>query len=606
MSPLAAARLVLLLSLPASAADPRLSSAPDPEPGSFAGLTLSLGPGRPVCARATYDRAKAAAGGRVLVVDGGESGDEDAVRLSEAVLARRGGLTSRVAISARRHGVPAVALGRGEWDGQGRLVLREPTFGSDAAGGGSVRPASGERERVLAEGDAVCVDAAAARLVLPESYEADARVDAADAARAYDGLRDAAALERWLEADPREDRASALLRELAPRALEGGISAADLARVEKAARAAAGSGAPTLGRVERRAWDRALRAARAGSADCASAAADAPSAEVLDRLTRDASELAERAAAAGKVYGGGDGGLGGLAAACKTAAAKRRRSVPAASPSLDDASTAAGAARAQAVELPATAWPRFVEENGLREYISQTLDDASLGLRRKSERIRERVLASRLTPESEAARAVLAAASSCPCLIVGEDATLKADDSAQALAMVKDAWAASWGPGPLGARLRAGRGADYAGRVRVSRVKKADVSGLLFSRDPGSGRRRILIEAAPGGIDALLAGGAAADRWALDPRSGRTLEFVAASPDGKPRLTPAQLARLARLARGLDAWRGAAVEAAFSFEGDDLVVHHARPLEPPRPPQPLNDPFTPRPSPEALSVKPVR
>ncbi len=604
MSPRAVAVLLLLASS-ASAADPRLFEAPDPEPGSFAGLTLSLGPGHPVCARVTYDRAKAAAGGRVFVADGGEAGDEDAIRLAEAVLVRRGGLTSRAAIAARRHGVPALALGRGGWDREGRLVLREAMFGSDASGGGATRPASGERERVLAEGDAACVDAAAGRLLLPEADEADARVDAADAARAFDGLRDPASLERWLDAEPRADRAAALLRELAPRVLDGGLAASDLARIEKSARAAAGTGASDLGRVERRAWARALRAVKAASADCAAAAADAPSAEVLDRLTRDAADLAARAAAGAKVYGGGDGGLGATANSCRTAAAKRRRSVPAASPSLDDAAAAAGAARARSVELPAAAWSRFVDDNGLRDYISGTLDDASLGLRRKSERIRERVLASRLGPESEAARTVLAAAS-CPCLIVGEDATLKADDSAQALAMVKEAWAASWGPGPLGARMRAGRGADYAGRVRLSRVMPADVSGLLFSRDPGSGRRRVLVEAATGGVDAVLAGGAAADRWALDPRSGRALEFVPGSPDGKPRLSPAQLARVSRLARGLDAWRGSAVEAAFSFEGTDLVVHHARPLEPPRPPQPLNDPFTPRPSPEALSVKPVR
>ncbi|MFI5345276.1 MAG: hypothetical protein ACHQ51_02765, partial [Elusimicrobiota bacterium] len=272
----------------------------------------------------------------------------------------------------------------------------------------------------------------------------------------------------------------------------------------------------------------------------------------------------------------------------------------------DDAAAAAGASRPEAAELTSNAWRWFVEENNLSEFLARTLDDASLGLRRKSERIRARLLQSRLGADTEAGRAVAAAAASCPCLVVGEDATLTAGDARGALSAVLETWAASWGPGPLGARLRAGRGADYAGKIRFTRAAKADVSGLLFSRDPGSGRRRVLVEAATGGVEELLSGGADADRWTLEPRTGRTLEFVPASADGKPRLSPERLAALSRLARALDAWRGGGVEAAFSFSGDKLFVHHARPLEAPRPPRPLTDPFSPRPAPEALNVKPAR
>ena len=116
----------------------------------------------------------------------------------------------------------------------------------------------------------------------------------------------------------------------------------------------------------------------------------------------------------------------------------------------------------------------------------------------------------------------------------------------------------------------------------------------------------MLVEASPGGIEALLAGGADSDRWTLEPHSGRALEITPTSAGGKPRLSPEQLARLSRLARALDAWRGGGVEAAFSFSGDKLFVHHARSLEAPRPPRPLIDPFSPRPAPEALNVKPAR
>ncbi|MFI5363168.1 MAG: hypothetical protein ACHQ49_14470, partial [Elusimicrobiota bacterium] len=354
-----------------------------------------------------------------------------------------------------------------------------------------------------------------------------------------------------------------------------------------------------------RAWSRAVRAGKEPAADCASAAADAPGADVLDRLTREARETAGRAASAGAVYGGGDGGFGALARACAAAAAQRRKSVPPESPALDDAAAAAGASRTDSSPLRVETWSVFLGENGLKEFLASTVDDASLGLRRKSERIRARILEGRLSESTDAGRAVLAAAS-CPCLVAGEDATIPAADSREALGAVREAWAASWEPGPLGARLRAGRGAAYDGAIRFAKSSKADVSGLVFSRDPGSGRRRVLVEAAPGDVAGILSGGAAADRYALEPGSGRVLESLPASADGRPLLSGDRLKRVARLARALDAWRGGGIEAAFSFDGDRLHVSHARPLESPRPPRPLNDPLSPRPAPEALNVKPAR
>ncbi len=48
-------------------------------------MTLSLGPGWSVCAKVTFDRHVAEAGGRVFVVDAAGDGDEQAIRMSEAV-----------------------------------------------------------------------------------------------------------------------------------------------------------------------------------------------------------------------------------------------------------------------------------------------------------------------------------------------------------------------------------------------------------------------------------------------------------------------------------------------------------------------------------------
>ncbi|MDE2490161.1 MAG: hypothetical protein KGM24_04895, partial [Elusimicrobia bacterium] len=130
---------------------------------------------------------------------------------------------------------------------------------------------------------------------------------------------------------------------------------------------------------------------------------------------------------------------------------------------------------------------------------------------------------------------------------------------------------------------------------------KADVSGTLFSRDPSSLRfGRVVVEASSG-----AAAGAAPARWTLDARTGRVLDAEPGS-SAAPVLDDAELGRLARLARALDAWQGGAVEAAFSFDGGKLYVRRARALAPPPPPRPLSDPFSPRPRAEALDVRSVR
>jgi hypothetical protein len=115
------------------------------------------------------------------------------------------------------------------------------------------------------------------------------------------------------------------------------------------------------------------------------------------------------------------------------------------------------------------------------------------------------------------------------------------------------------------------------------------------------------VEAAPGPLADLLSGTARSDRYALDPRTGRALVSSPGEPDGRLLLSAKRLARVARLARALDAWRGTGVEAAFSFDGERLLVAHARALLPPAPLTPRTDPLGPRPEPaQALDVRPVR
>lgn len=558
----------------------------EPEPGRFRGAALSLGPGRPVCARVTFDRRAAEAGGRILVLDTAGAGDEQAIRLSEAVIARRGGLSSRAGAAARRHGVPAVALGQGRWDGAApALYLDEPEFGAErGAAGFKYVPVTGSRERALREGDAVVVDAASGSVWLVAEGEAETRVGAAEAARAYDGLRDAQALEQWLAAGDGAGRGAALLEELVPRVVAGQMPAADLVRVRRAAeRSAPASSREEMRRVEARAFLRAARSAIARANDCQEDVRHAADASALERLADESAAAAEGAAGAARLLSLSDGGAAGALRACRDSARRRAKARAGRPSGLAEAAAAAGADRPDGAELPAGSWARFVESNGLAEWLARTVDDASLGLRRKSERVRERVLAGRLEP---------VAAASGRSLIVGEDASLVADGPADAAQRVREVWAASWAPGPLGARLRAGRPLAYEGRVRVEKIAKADVSGVAFSRDPGSGRReRVQVEASAGGFDE--ADGGASESYVLERLSGR--ELAPRSGGGaEPLLSAERLARVARLARALDAWKGAGVEVAFSFAGPRLLVHHARALEAPRPIVPLADPNAPR------------
>ncbi len=383
-----------------------------------------------------------------------------------------------------------------------------------------------------------------------------------------------------------------------PRAAAGLMPADDLSAIRRRADAALPAAArEALRAAEARAFARAARAAKRRAEDCASDAADATDPAALERIADEAAASADGVAAVARLLAQPDGGAAALARECRASALKRAKGRSPKTLTLADAAAAAGADRPEGVELPEGSWKRFVSDNGLGDWLARTVDDSSLGLKRKSERIREKIASGRLAPPSGLPPG--------PSLIVGEDAALKAEGAEDAAQRVKDVWAASWAPGPLGARLRAGRALDYEGRVRVERIAAADASGLAFSRDPGSGRReRVLVEAVAGPLDKLLSGDAATETFALDRRSGR--EAAPRAGAGSAGLDASELARVARVARALDAWKGAGVEVAFSFEGKRLLVHHARALEAPRPVVPLNDPFAPRPEAQALDVKSVR
>ncbi|MDE2490773.1 MAG: hypothetical protein KGM24_07985, partial [Elusimicrobia bacterium] len=161
------------------------------------GLAASVGSGRPMLARVTYDKDKAARGGYVFVAPYTTPDDLDAIRASKAVITTSGGLLSHAAITTREMGVPAVILPRADWNG-GEAAIESPEFGAPRRVGGLVaRSASGGGRAVLAEGALVRLSPETGSVEIYPPTIGAAVLDASQALARYDESGDGAALAAW-------------------------------------------------------------------------------------------------------------------------------------------------------------------------------------------------------------------------------------------------------------------------------------------------------------------------------------------------------------------------------------------------------------------------
>ncbi|HEX4047876.1 MAG TPA: PEP/pyruvate-binding domain-containing protein, partial [Elusimicrobiota bacterium] len=203
------------------------------------GLAASPGHGRPVLARATYDKDKAAKGGYVFVAPYTTPDDLDAIRASKAVLTTSGGLLSHAAITTREMGIPAAILSRAAWR-DGAAVFESPEFDAPYRldGLAARRRRSGDSGAALREGALVRLDPGTGAVeVFPEGIGAPL-LDAADALERYDAGRDGKFLVAWVRVrlasaalTPRQKMAltRSALDGLGARALARPDAAADLA-----------------------------------------------------------------------------------------------------------------------------------------------------------------------------------------------------------------------------------------------------------------------------------------------------------------------------------------------------------------------------------------
>ncbi|MCX5795326.1 MAG: PEP-utilizing enzyme [Elusimicrobia bacterium] len=534
---------------------------------SLPGAVLSLGAGRTVTARLTYDPSRAKEGGAILVLPGFNDSDAAAARLAEALVLGSGGVLSPGAAFARSHRIPAVAPESARWVG-GVLEAQAPVLGrAQREGGVSFQVAEDTVLVRLQEGDVATVDPVRGTVAVSAPEDAQADLASAEALRAYDGLRDAQALLHWWEArQESEPRAGALLvAQLAGRVADGGARADDLKEVSRAVAAALPAAQrQRLTEEERRVLGEAASGTERSLRDELASVREAATALAVDRILARAQPRWDGLKSLAELLGQ-KAELRGCAALWSELgrAAEQRRAQLKAGPAGDGLAATAAAAGASVpprAVLGPEFFRRFFGEGRLEARVAELSGDASMGLRRKSARIRELILGRRIAASSELGRDLLGRLPQAETYSVsGAYEDFPQVPRAEVLGKVVEAWAAGFDPGPLGERKRAAQGglvAEPDSAVTVSAAVQAEVSGTVFSRDPASGRReRIVVSAAKPGPEA-------AQEYTLDRKSGR--EVRPALAGASDRLLQAEdLAVLARAARSLDDGEGRGVELEF-------------------------------------------
>jgi rifampicin phosphotransferase len=148
----------------------------------------------------------------------------------------------------------------------------------------------------------------------------------------------------------------------------------------------------------------------------------------------------------------------------------------------------------------------------------------------------------------------------------------------QLTAAVRGCWRSAFSAHVLAYRLRAGSVLDASAlAVIVQRMVPGDVSGVLFTLDPVSGRRdRMRISACRGLGAALVAGEAAGDEYAVG-RDGALLEARPLAA-GRPLLDSAALHALAAAGRRIERLERGPCDIEWTISAGELWILQARPV----------------------------
>src|SRR5262249_53995298 len=130
--------------------------------------------------------------------------------------------------------------------------------------------------------------------------------------------------------------------------------------------------------------------------------------------------------------------------------------------------------------------------------------------------------------------------------------------------------------------------------VVVQRLVEAEVAGVLFTRDPLTGEKRMVVEASWGLGESVVSGRVTPDRFTLEYESGQVLDrqinvkavqrardgerAVPAERQSAPCLDDRRLADLAELGRRVEALYGGPRDVEWALAGGELWLLQARPI----------------------------
>ena len=155
------------------------------------------------------------------------------------------------------------------------------------------------------------------------------------------------------------------------------------------------------------------------------------------------------------------------------------------------------------------------------------------------------------------------------------DSYLDVRGPAAVLAHVRRCWASLYTERAVVYRARAGVAAARMAVV-VQQMVAPDAAGVLMTADPVTSNRKVaVIEAALGLGEALVAGRVNAD--VVRVRGGAVVERAVTTPP-HPALTDAQVVRLARLGREIEAHFGAPQDIEWCLVGDEFHIVQSRPI----------------------------
>jgi pyruvate,water dikinase len=193
-----------------------------------------------------------------------------------------------------------------------------------------------------------------------------------------------------------------------------------------------------------------------------------------------------------------------------------------------------------------------------------------------------------------------------------QDTFLNVIGAADVLDAVRRCWASLWTDRAVS--YRASNGIDHRTvylAVVVQRMVDSAVSGVMFTANPVTGKRRqVVIDASPGLGEAVVSGAVNPDHFVLDgdtiverslgdkklairSRPGGGTEQLAGEADDQPCLTDEQLRELARLGMAVEDHYGTPQDTEWAIDADGaLHLTQARPITTlfPLPDRPSHDP----------------